>query len=84
MSLPEFVNCQRCNIKLKYFEEATCYESISDENLLFEFCRRCNDTLIDKIKSLENEFIQPERSKREDSQKCEMRCSEHCGKRNED
>jgi hypothetical protein len=22
---------------------------------------------------------QPERSKREDSQKCEMRCSEHCG-----
>jgi hypothetical protein len=23
--------------------------------------------------------IQPERSKREDSQKCEMRCSEHCG-----
>lgn len=24
-------------------------------------------------------FIQPDRSKREDSQKCEMRCSEHCG-----
>lgn len=23
-------------------------------------------------------IIQPERSKREDSQKCEMRCSEHC------
>ena len=22
---------------------------------------------------------QPERSKREDSQECEMRCSEHCG-----
>lgn len=22
---------------------------------------------------------QPERSKREDSQQCEMRCSEHCG-----
>jgi hypothetical protein len=27
----------------------------------------------------EKEFIQPERSKREDSPKCEMRCSEHCG-----
>jgi len=24
-------------------------------------------------------YDQPERSKREDSQKCEMRCSEHCG-----
>ena len=24
-------------------------------------------------------IYQPERSKREDSQKCEMRCSEHCG-----
>jgi len=23
--------------------------------------------------------FQPERSKREDSQKCDMRCSEHCG-----
>ena len=23
--------------------------------------------------------FQPERSKREDSQQCEMRCSEHCG-----
>lgn len=23
-------------------------------------------------------FDQPERSKREDAQKCEMRCSEHC------
>lgn len=23
--------------------------------------------------------LQPERSKREDSQECEMRCSEHCG-----
>jgi len=38
---------------------------------------------------LENQFFnnriydpcdcQPERSKREDSQQCEMRCSEHCG-----
>ena len=26
--------------------------------------------------------IQPERSKREDSQKCEMRCSEQCGNTN--
>lgn len=26
---------------------------------------------------------QPERSKREDSQKCEMRCSEHYGQRSE-
>lgn len=25
------------------------------------------------------DYDQPERSKREDSQKCEMRCSEHCG-----
>jgi hypothetical protein len=24
-------------------------------------------------------YDQPERSKREDSRKCEMRCSEHCG-----
>lgn len=32
-----------------------------------------------KIELLRLQNNQPERSKREDSQKCEMRCSEHCG-----
>ena len=35
--------------------------------IAYNLCRECR------------EIIQPERSKREDSQKCEMRCSEHCG-----
>jgi len=36
---------------------------------------------INKLEELYKQQIlnQPERSKREDSQECEMRCSEHCG-----
>jgi hypothetical protein len=53
-------------------------------------CNTC-ETCIEMDKSRTNwhlpiknpKFIQklnqPERSKREDSQQCEMRCSEHCG-----
>ena len=41
-----------------------------------EFCFFCTRDYIINGKPLPN---QPERSKREDSQKCEMRCSEHCG-----
>ena len=43
----------------------------------------CGDVLhIDNIEywsELPPQPNQPERSKREDSQECEMRCSEHCG-----
>jgi hypothetical protein len=34
--------------------------------------------IIEDIKKELNKPDQPERSKREDSQRCEMRCSEHC------
>ena len=45
---------------------------------------RCfsDDFPICEIETWIREFFytyQPERSKREDSQECEMRCSEHCG-----
>lgn len=40
-----------------------------ESHVTYQLCDKC------KV----SQFIQPERSKREDSQKCEMRCSEHCG-----
>jgi len=42
--------------------------------LAFKYCGNC----FENLKILIAEYIQPERSKREDSHKCEMRCSEHC------
>jgi len=41
----------------------------------YYLCKKCENYFF----SIIEDFIQPERSKREDSQKCEMRCSEHCG-----
>ena len=37
------------------------------------------EKLVDEFLTDYNPNDQPERSKREDSHKCEMRCSEHCG-----
>ena len=61
-----------------------------EEEYLQYLCNECCEQLSFKLSKLKtvtlrfkneiiSEFIQPERSKREDSQKCEMRCSEHCG-----
>ncbi len=38
-------------------------------------CMDCEN----KFYAMARDFFQPERSKREDSHSCEMRCSEHCG-----
>ncbi len=54
------------------------------EQSKYEFCAQVyplnGNVYCSAVKGQPPEFIyQPERSKREDSQKCGMRCSEHCG-----
>jgi hypothetical protein len=45
----------------------------------YDLCYECFRGINNMVEALIQWIIQPERSKREDSQKCEMRCSEHCG-----
>ena len=69
--MKELVYCIKCykNTEKFYIENA-------GNHLI---CEDCYKNLNDILFKVHMDFIQPERSKREDSQKCEMRCSEHCG-----
>jgi hypothetical protein len=58
------INCNKCG-DLGIERNDIWY---NDENCVW--CQRC--------KHITCIPMQPERSKREDSRKCEMRCSEHC------
>jgi len=83
----ESVNCKKCNkleLNLNVDYPAFWYKkSIDDGKNWFWLCAECDDNFCalyrEKLRFLFKEFIQPERSKREDSHSCEMRCSEHCG-----
>jgi len=60
--------CKKCGINTKNTIEIFAYNK-------FNICYKCEIIFFDIVEG----FFQPERSKREDSHKCEMRCSEHCG-----
>ena len=49
-----------------------CNVRYKDHNFILTMAKKCTHLSYGLIHN------QPERSKREDSQKCEMRCSEHC------
>lgn len=49
------------------------------QQLIDDFHELCMCDNCKKLRLIDKIYNQPERSKREDSQKCEMRCSEHCG-----
>ena len=74
-------------LKLKAFED--CNIKIEDGYISFKTSNpeeikwslgwfKNINSIIKNIEGI-NIDIQPDRSKREDSQGCEMRCSEHCG-----
>jgi len=87
--------CVTCKQVLSWFNHDFRLESfwsaVEDPVFLsFQMNRLCKSNFLDsdnKVKTclqfyaekLTQYINQPERSKREDSQKCEMRCSEHCG-----
>lgn len=55
--------------------------SLSYKGDIFPLHVKCHEKIQDSsfLRSLLDKIMKPERSKREDSPKCEMRCSEHCG-----
>lgn len=74
--------CRNCKVKIEHENQAVQIfikrrkrdpHNFTSKKYNFEFCDNCHKELYEKFPCL-----QPERSKREDSQ-CEMRCSEHCG-----
>lgn len=71
-----WIDCERCGEIVK---SRSIWKILPEE---INLCGCCHDKLIDFISFNRTmtikTFFQPERSKREDSSKEEMRCSGHC------
>ncbi len=68
----EKYSCAKCN---KYDNGDVYFTEIAE---CYDLCSECYIYISDNVHLYLKNLIQPERSKRENSQ-CEMRCSEHCG-----